>query len=1228
MGPKLSLAIQYAPFNPDNSSALGIGCALGLSSYDRLNHLLTTSTGEQYKTIESGDGLSVSIKQKNAENFSFIKISNTEYHYIKKSGEVEILSSIGMSPDYFVPIQIITPVGYQLNLSWQTNAGQNQLVWVKDEKNLLCEFTYDPACSIRIYPDTSEEYQISIGTQNNYLTSYQISAGSDIYTWNLEYTTVGGEMLLTRITDPSGYVESASYKDAVMQFPPSANMPALPAVVQYIQSPGMSQPDTTTTYAYSSYNYLGFGIANSWDAEQDNCSTVLSDTVFYTSTETVSDGSENTKTTTRKFNNYHMLVTETIETGSSTRETNFLYYAQPGLEYEDQPPQFQQPTTRTMVWTEGGMSRTETVDTTYDEHGNRLTKHTTGKESIEWTYYPAAGEPDDEYTGCPPDPYGFVTNLKTRTVTPVASDLNDFSCKQAQFKYTSVDTRSGSPAATCALLCMTTGFRDDSKVQSNGITYETADADNYGRVASVTNTLIDDTPGYTLSLTYEIESDVLKQTATLTGYDKTMKTKSTSHSRLSNKLLSEQDNLGNDTEYTYDPLGRLVSRVLNPGTPYENQISVSYEIKRDDPGDESKVTDVITTYTDSSGNVQQIHYDGRHRPIRLCQNSIDSGQNSNFFDIAVINYNAFGHPANLTTTDYPDPLNTGTVYQKQMVFLYDDWGARKGIQYDSGQTKYEIYDPVALTQTEQITDNTGTPLVGSQITTFDVNRNPLKVERKDLDQGTVGTTTYVYDGAGRQRQMTDELGHSTGYDYDEFDRVSKQTAPDGTVIEKTYDTHSTESLIASIKVSQSANQVDLGTQTFDGLGRTTQTQTGGRTEIRSYSGGSDDPATVTDNAGITLSYSYVSQLQNAISHVGDGQSFAQDFTYEARTGRPIDANETGSLFRSSQWTPAGRLSAEQFTWKSDPPREANYGWTLQGKILSYTDVSGDVQQISYDAYGRLSKIADSAVSVAFAYDSAGRLYTQKATDSSSGASLTTQLTYDDLGREITRELAPSGGAPIVTITSTYYANDQLQSRKTVRGSEVLRDEQYEYDSRNRLVNYSCSTGSQPPVDGYGQAIASQSFTYDMLDNITQCVTAMAQNAGDQDTATFHYDNASDPTQLTSVTHAGNSAYPSSIALSYDANGRMSKDEKSRTLSYDKAGRLASVTSPDGSTAEYHYDANDMLAAQILNGSDLRQLYYRGQTLVDEVRAAQNQVSRFIRTANGCAAVSDGTMPSS
>jgi len=95
MGPKLSLAISYSPFNPDNPNNLGIGCTLGLSYYDRVNLLLTTKTGEQYKTTESADGQSVSIKQKNAENFIFKKISETEYHYIDKSGEIEILSVPG-----------------------------------------------------------------------------------------------------------------------------------------------------------------------------------------------------------------------------------------------------------------------------------------------------------------------------------------------------------------------------------------------------------------------------------------------------------------------------------------------------------------------------------------------------------------------------------------------------------------------------------------------------------------------------------------------------------------------------------------------------------------------------------------------------------------------------------------------------------------------------------------------------------------------------------------------------------------------------------------------------------------------------------------------------------------------------------------------------------------------------------------------------------------------------
>ena len=290
------------------------------------------------------------------------------------------------------------------------------------------------------------------------------------------------------------------------------------------------------------------------------------------------------------------------------------------------------------------------------------------------------------------------------------------------------------------------------------------------------------------------------------------------------------------------------------------------------------------------------------------------------------------------------------------------------------------------------------------------------------------------------------------------------------------------------------------------------------------------------------------------------------------------------------------------------------------KPVSYTDISGNALWLDYNLSGKDAckpcTISDPAVTITFDYDEFGRLYTQTAESVNESTTLVTEITYDDYSREYVRTITPDSGASI-TITTEYYENNQISSVTIEKGAETLSDNTYYYDSRNRLHRHDCS-GSSLPKDGYGQAFTSQTFEYDCLSNIITCTTV--SSSGATDIATFKYENSSDPTQLTSIEHKGNSAYPPVINLAYYDDGRLMCDEAGRTLTYDASGRLFSIEATDGAQSSYGYDGLHNLVFQSINGEE-QYLYYRGAQLVNQVRQSEQQQDRIIAGLSGTAAVS-------
>jgi len=1271
MGPSLNLTMTYSATSSDNSWAMGIGMLLTMTWYDKNSHTLYLNSGESFKIDESSDGSPspyFDAKQCKITTFKAEKFddgNNIWYRITDRDGSLTDLHDVG--GQLFRPQTLWSPLGHRLNLSWSNDGGNPYLSKVTDDLgSILFSAVYSAnngAPVMTLLPGTSEEQTISLYTGNGYLTSMQNAALLDTTgkpaDWQFEYKNVGisGLNTLYKITMPTGLVKEVIYNDdstiGLMLFPDEAGLPPLPAVTKLTVSPGQGQPDIVTTWSFingenTNPNYLGYGgqLGVEWSDDTDVCYTLLDTNYVYqtVASQEAVDKESNAIKVVYSYNNYHLLLSSVTTQGNTSYEVATTYYAIPGETFDNQPAQFQYPKLQSTTWTDGSGTFVERTGYEYDEYGN-LTKQiswcddkgqpTTPSMVTESVFYSATGEGDsaDEFTGCPADPGGFVRWLKSQTVTPpVVNNYQDVPTRTSYYRYQSLITLNSMPVTSAVLPAQESHTASDVLTPSGllltrTISYENDTASvNYGRTLQQQVTVYDinDKSGktsyiQTLGTQWQTSGAALQQTDTLTTHDNKTVTTSLSRSRFSHQLWSVTDSLNNTIEMTYDLLGRLTSQTQNKGTNYQATVQHSYLLEKNS----GVVTAISTIATDDKGNAVRTDHDGMGRPVTHQRNANDSGQPDIWCATEKLEWDSWGRLASQTGQDFSDPTGVSPSFMVSSQAQFDDWGQQVLSIISTGQNYSHVWDPIkrnAIYQTI-VADTQQTLKLGSQKIEYDEVNLKQTTTLLDQNSATYAVTVDEYDGLGRLRKVTDPLQHVTTFTYDEFDRMASKTLPDNSVQLWSYAPFSYASLPTTIAL----NGKVMGTQNFDGLGRMLGNACGGRSESAVFTGSNLVPDSTTNAAGQVLEYSYINELGNALSGVA-GNILAQNFSYENSTGRLLSASEKGSQSETQTWWPSGLLQGESITPLSGNTKQTLYSWTLQGSPLSYQDIASNTLNVGYDSYGRVQTLTDPLVKVTLTRDDAGRLIGQEVASLSSSDTLLTTLTLDDFSREVGRNITPSTGDAL-NITQSWYPNGQLCTRTTTQSGTVLRDESFAYDERNRLIDYTCKTcdscpDANLPVDAYGNKISALHFTLDAYSNITVCKTTLSD--GSIDLANYQFENQDDPCQLTSVTHTLTSCYPASIILTYDANGRMITDEVGRTLTYDEAGRLATISGTDGNS-QYGYDAFDKLVMQSLNSSQTRQLYYQGDRLMNEVNVEQSQCTRFIPGVWGTSAVSDETL---
>ncbi|HCN46862.1 MAG TPA: hypothetical protein DIT18_15395 [Pseudomonas sp.] len=455
---------------------------------------------------------------------------------------------------------------------------------------------------------------------------------------------------------------------------------------------------------------------------------------------------------------------------------------------------------------------------------------------------------------------------------------------------------------------------------------------------------------------------------------------------------------------------------------------------------------------------------------------------------------------------------------------------------------------------------------GRTITRSNPFDKPDSVERLDLEGESYSQHLYFYDGLGRTHHDLDEMQNFRYYQYDAFDRMTLSGLPDGTEVERRYAGHSRKELPTWIGVDGKV----IGEQDFDGLGRRLWLEVGSARDEYHYEGSQSRPGEHLTPAGESIAFTYAPQLTTEpVSLMAEDEA---SYTYDALDARlRVAQNSRGR--REFDYDAANHPSVERWC-DGDTTWTARYSHSRLGRQWLHEDINGLETRSDYDLAGRLEHVKQGQIEVDYSYDSLSRPYLTRCHDLDSGSELVTTLAFDDWGREVSRTLALSG-QPTRSITQAYRPDDRLSSRHQQSAGQTLLLETFAYDERGRLTHHVCS-GTQLPMDRFGNAITEQSFDFDALDNLREVYTRFADGSEDTCTRSFA---TNDPCQLVKLVHT-HADYPASLDLDYDANGNLLVDEQGRALAYDRQNRLLQVKNPNGQVlVDYHYDAHNQLCGE-------------------------------------------------
>jgi RHS repeat-associated protein len=1173
-GPLFKLALGFNPLNGTHSG-FGMGWSLALTRYDVGSKTLTLSSGERYRASEKSAGLE--FRDMKLETVKVSKPGVGRYDVQYKNGtreELQMYADTGIA----VPVKIVSANGASITLRYEQINGHPVLSGVSDTQRQLLKITRkDSRVTLTQYPDTTSQAAFVLSLKEGRVTTIALPVGGG---WELDYELIDDVGYLNRVVSPLGAREIIRYTKDGHRALAGGPVQSLPYVSAHSVYPRQNQPAIHKTYSFSDWNFLGHGAGVDWSDERDPLE-LAPWSYQYSSDELLKTGDVVHSHTKRVYNKFHLLISQVTTCADAVTSLSTEYHCLVGKAFAEQPAQFRMPKVQTARYENRRTQKTreEVTHTEYDAVGNLLEQIGPDGITTRSEFYPAAGA-----QGCPADPLNFVRFERQRTVTPAStegmtSDKSVASSVVVRYRYAEL------PALNGARLPMVLPVEESLFELVGGaeilrskseLAYFNVPDDALRHGLLQKQTVAQNGMPTVSEFSYTQDGNELKLQTIIRGHDGTSKTSSQTLSTFNGLKLAEQQEDGGAVAFEYDDIGRLLSKTI--GTTNAATSRTVYQAATD-----QKVAAMLTT--DLVGTQQKTVYDGLGRIIAVEQQDCDHVDEARRTEMRAI-YNArhdqLGRLVEQTRFDWRD----GIARPVKSQFFYDDWGQVKTTAHADGRKEHRDFDPVSRTETTWLEG------MGKSVTRLNDFAKPDSVEAFSLSGESLGRIDHEYDGLGRAVSQVDAVGNKTTYEYDVFGRLRRSVLPDGYAVVTEYAAHSRETLPTEVKIGAQS----LGRQTFDGLGRLTESLVGGRTVSAGYEAGCGQPHWQKSASGEKVEFAYNRDFGGRLMR-RQAPGLLATFTYHPVHGQPLSGVEQEHEVRFDYF-PSGRLKSET-TVHGTQQHTASCTYSFGGLPLTYVDVLGNEHKTNYDDWGRPSSFEQGAIKTAFSYNALGQLEQINSQGEQGKQSMMTRLTYDDLGRERSRSFEIGGGMTQI-LKCSYTLAGKLAHKVLSIDGEVVRSENYAYDQRGRLKGYSCD-GTLRPRDPYGKEIIQQTYQFDALDNI---VSLKTEFPGASNTTTFIYSDV-DPAQLIAVRHS-HADYPPPVTLTYDANGQMIKDDQARELIYDSLGRLTRVATETGTICRYQYDAQDRLVGLSQPDGALVRRFYRDGRVVNEVSDADRR----------------------
>ncbi len=448
-------------------------------------------------------------------------------------------------------------------------------------------------------------------------------------------------------------------------------------------------------------------------------------------------------------------------------------------------------------------------------------------------------------------------------------------------------------------------------------------------------------------------------------------------------------------------------------------------------------------------------------------------------------------------------VNIGTL-KKYTTYTYDN--ANQLISQASYMSDNTLY-----VQTDFTYDDNGNKTKGKRLQKYDANNNAI-----------YSTTTYEYDQLNRLTKETRPDSSWTAYKYDSFGNVTQEGTPegttaniydragnqvatassDGTVTKNIYDKEGNERIAGDAK--------DIATATnYDSNGNIVKVADANNQQTNySYDANQNEKTVIApDNTQTSTDYNQANQVVKEQDQNQQGTNNGTTTNYNAsgqeqsidqpnnqdqsmqysNNGSLTDVSAAGATANSSDVTASYDASGNPKSVITDPAGSSQQQLTKVStnyddadRVSSTTDLLGSLISYNYDYLNNLTEITDSGRTTKYEYDTANKLTAIVDHDPTTNQDQTTSYAYEQ------------GKLFEGTPNEATYNKSNISNISLPNGVQT----NFAYDTGTKVTSVVNKTSSN-------DVLSSNNYTYDLNGNITNSIDRQSFSLFNDDFAVFN-----------------------------------------------------------------------------------------------------------------------------